>query len=173
MHFLWLCNWKAFIKPFLGNLEFLNVCFFFNCKTIIFQPLPHRQDAASLSLLYHYFYGKWSDELPSLVLLVLTFMTDPPCHLHCSKQPSVFLWWEVSSTWTVSSQEPLIYGTSSQEDVSPNHYNLNVFKSRINSYLHKLPLNVTLYLKWLKALYRVNLNFFFKKKQKERQSGYW
>lgn len=102
------------------------------CDKIIstLRHLSQRWNVASLSLLYRNFYGKYSDELYSLVPPVLFFTASTR---HVTLIVAIHTRYFHSSlvrsfTWAASPREPLLCGTESEYDIFFDHYKINLFK---------------------------------------------
>lgn len=93
--------------------------------------LLNRQNITSLLLLCHYFNGKCSEKLHSFIPPV----QDLTCHIHWNKSSSFLSKMEVS----FKQHFPKNYQWNRLlRRYFLNHYNLNLFKSRINHYLWAL-----------------------------------
>ena len=97
------------------------------------EPLSHRRDVASLSLLYRYFHGKCSDALHSLTFTARTRLATSTVanHPHFLRLPNIRRKFHADS---------FIPRTSSlwnklPRDCFPSSYNLNTFKKRVNNHL--------------------------------------
>lgn len=118
----------------------------------VLQPFSHRCDVASPLLLYRHFHGECSGELHSLALKVRTDGSKT-CHaMHIVvNHPHSLCVPLVIFPWTIALWNWL------PRDYFPGHYNLKLFKSRINCYLP--------HISW--ASYWVN--FILKKKKNLRK----
>lgn len=122
----------------------------------VLQPFSHRCDVASPLLLYRHFHGECSGELHSLALKVRTDGSKT-CHaMHIVvNHPHSLCVPLVIFPWTIALWNWL------PRDCFPGHYNLKLFKSRINCYLP--------HISW--ASYWVN--FILKKKKKNLRKLIW
>ena len=102
------------------------------------QPLSHRRDVSSLSLLYRYFHGKCSDELRQMVPPLKEFGRST--RLASSSHPYVLDIPKAKSKFHSQSFFPRTAGIWNRLPQSsfPDTYDLGLFKSRVNKLLPTL-----------------------------------
>ena len=102
------------------------------------QPLSHRRNVASLTLLYRYFHGKCSVELHSLVPPLRTFSARTRFATSTETNHPFFL--NTPPLRRKFHAESFFPRTTSlwnklPRDCFPNGYNLKLFKSKVNKHL--------------------------------------
>ena len=112
------------LRPLVGDALFSKL-----------EPLSHRRNVASLSLLYRYYYGKCSEELHSLVPVLYKFPRRTRFseinHPHYLSVPIVSRKFHEQSFFPRTIKMWNLLPT----DCFPVEFNLNTFKSRVNLHL--------------------------------------
>lgn len=138
------------------------------------QPFSHRRGVESLSLLYRYFNGKCSDEMRSLDPPVLNFTARTRHATHIAENhpqsPHIPL---ARCKFHSSSFFPRTTALWNRRPRGcfPDHYNLNLFSSRVDRYLSYTHIRINcasypviLYLEWPSGLVQGELHCKKKKK---------